>query len=79
MALKLSIRYGGAKPFLHLKTIVHLCISLLFSSDNNSSSLNTGFLLSLGPVPEISRAAHVCSLCNLNLLISEAVSYTTTA
>ncbi len=24
MALKLSIRYGGAKPFLHLKTIVHL-------------------------------------------------------
>ncbi len=32
MALKLSIRYGGVKPFLLLKTIVHLCINLLFSS-----------------------------------------------
>ncbi len=24
----------GAKPFRHLKTIVHLCINLPFSSDN---------------------------------------------
>ncbi len=64
---------------LHLKTIVHLCINLLFSSDNHPSSLNSGFLLSLGPVPEISRDARVCSLCNLDLLVSEAASYTVSA
>ncbi len=44
---------GGAKPFLHLKTIVHLCITLLFSSDNHPNSVTTGFQLSLEPVPEI--------------------------
>ncbi len=71
--------YGGVKPFLHLKSIVHLCIHLLFSSDNPPSSLNTGFLLSLWPVPEISRAAPLCSLCNLDLLVLMAASYTMSA
>ncbi len=72
LALKLSIRCEGAKPFPHLKTIIHLCIHLLFASDNHPNSLNTRFLLSLWPMPDINRAAHVCSLCNLDLLVSEA-------
>ncbi len=35
------------KPFLHLKTIVHLCISLLFSGDNQPRWLRmtTSFIL----------------------------------